>query len=145
GATKAKHIDVRIIAATNRILPVEMREGRFREDPFHRLAVGVLILPPLREREGDLTLLIDTLLASINAEASTQPNYAHKKLHVSARNLLLAHSWPGNVRELHNALLRASIWATGEAITATDVAESLAVTIAPKGETVLGQPLESSI
>lgn len=145
GATKAKRIDIRVIAATNRTLPTEMLNGRFREDLFHRLAVGVLILPPLREREGDLTLLIDTLLASINAEASTQPNYLHKKLDIAARNLLLKHSWPGNVRELHNTLLRASIWSTGNKIDAQDVAESLAVTIAPKGETVLGHPLDPAI
>lgn len=145
GATKAKPIDIRVIAATNRVLPDEISEGRFREDLFHRLAVGVLILPPLRQREGDLSLLIDSILTSINAEASTQPGYKHKKLDVSARNLLFQHSWPGNVRELHNALLRASIWSTDEKITAQDVAESLAVTLTPKSETVLGRPIEQGI
>lgn len=145
GATKARPIDIRVIAATNRVLPDEIRAARFREDLFHRLAVGVLLLPPLRQREGDLSLLIDSLLASINAEASTQPGYTHKKLDVSARNLLLQHSWPGNVRELHNTLLRASIWASGDKITNQDVAESLAVTVAPKAETVLGRSLEQGI
>src|SRR5207248_11085143 len=118
GATKARPIDVRVIAATNRVLPDEIKEGRFREDLFHRLAVGVLLLPPLRQREGDLTVLIDSMLANINAEASSQPGFRHKKLDVSARNLLLQHSWPGNIRELHNTLLRASIWAVGDRITA---------------------------
>jgi transcriptional regulator with PAS, ATPase and Fis domain len=145
GATKARPVDIRVIAATNRVLPDEIRAARFREDLFHRLAVGVLLLPPLRQREGDLSLLIDSLLASINAEASTQPGYTHKKLDVSARNLLLQHSWPGNVRELHNTLLRASIWASGDKITNQDVAESLAVTVAPKAETVLGRSLEQGI
>ena len=130
---------------TNRVLPEEIRGGRFREDLFHRLAVGVLQLPPLRNREGDLTLLIDSLLARINAEASSQPGYKNKKLDVAARNLLLRHSWPGNVRELHNALLRASIWAFGEKITSDDIAESLSVTIKPAGETVLGRSLDSPI
>lgn len=145
GATKARSIDIRVIAATNRVLPEEIREGRFREDLFHRLAVGVLLLPPLRQREGDISLLVDTMLASINAEASSQPGYKHKKIDVGAKNLLIQHSWPGNVRELHNTLLRASIWADGDWITAQDVAESLAVTVAPNIETVLGRPLEPAV
>ncbi len=145
GATRAKPIDIRVVAATNRVLPDEIRAGRFREDLFHRLAVGVLLLPPLRQREGDLNILIDSMLASINAEAASQPGYKHKKLDVLARNLLLQHSWPGNVRELHNALLRASIWAVGDKITAQDAAESLAVTVAPKADTILGRPLDQAI
>lgn len=145
GTTKPKAIDVRIIAATNRVLPEEIRSGRFREDLFHRLAVGVLLLPPLREREGDVNLLIDSMLAAINAEATSQPGYRHKKLDVSARNIMLRHTWPGNVRELHNTLLRASIWASGDKITAEDIAASLAVTVSPKAETVLGRPLDQSI
>ena len=72
GATKAIPINIRIIAATNRVLPDDVRQGRFREDLFHRLAVGVLMLPPLRQREGDITLLIDTILAAINTETSSQ-------------------------------------------------------------------------
>lgn len=145
GATKSRTINVRIIAATNRVLPTEIQAGRFREDLFHRLAVGVLLLPPLREREGDLGLLIDSLLAAINTEAASQPGYKHKNLDVSAKNLLIRHSWPGNVRELHNTLLRASIWATGDKITREDVAASLAVTVQPKGETVLGRSLDHGI
>ncbi|WP_175751372.1 sigma-54 interaction domain-containing protein [Burkholderia ambifaria] len=145
GATKPKAVNVRIIAATNRVLPAEIQAGRFREDLFHRLAVGVLLLPPLREREGDLGLLIDSMLAAINAEAASQPEYKRKQLDVSAKNLLIGHSWPGNVRELHNTLLRASIWATGDKITNEDVASSLAVTVLPKGETVLGRSLDQGI
>ena len=145
GATRPKAIDTRIIAATNRLLPTEVQAGRFREDLFHRLAVGVLHLPPLREREGDLGLLIDSLLASINAEASSQPGYEHKKLDVAARKLMLQHSWPGNVRELRNVLLRASIWASGDRITSEDIAVSLAVTAPFKSETILGRPLEQGL
>lgn len=145
GATRAKAIDIRVIAATNRVLPDEIREGRFREDLFHRLAVGVLLLPPLRQREGDLNVLIDSMLASINEEAASQPGYKRKKLDVSARNLLIQHSWPGNVRELHNTLLRASIWAVGDKITVQDAAESLAVTVASKADTILGRPMDQAI
>lgn len=145
GSTKPKKIDVRIVAATNRVLPREILEGRFREDLFHRLAVGVLLLPPLREREGDLTLLIDSMLKNINEEAFSHPGYKHKKLDVDARNLLLHHGWPGNVRELHNVLLRASIWALEDRITVQDITESLAISIQPRNETVLGKSLESPI
>jgi transcriptional regulator with PAS, ATPase and Fis domain len=141
GASKSRKIDVRIIAATNRVLPDEIREGRFREDVFHRIAVGVLVLPPLREREGDLSLLIDALLAKVNEEAATQPEYKHKKLSVDARNIMFRHSWPGNVRELNNAILRASIWASGEEITAADVVEALALTVRSKTDSTLDRAL----
>ncbi|WAR43532.1 sigma-54 interaction domain-containing protein [Methylomonas rapida] len=141
GASKTRKVDVRIIAATNRILPDEVRAGRFREDVFHRIAVGILVLPPLRKREGDINLLIDALLAQINREAISQPGFEHKRLSVGARNLLLRHPWPGNVRELHNALLRASIWVPGEEMTAEDVAEVLALTSSPADDAILGAPL----
>ena len=145
GATRANSINIRVIAATNRVLPDEIREGRFRDDLFHRLAVGVLLLPPLRQREGDLNLLIDSMLVAINEDAASQPGYKHKKLDVAARNLLIQHSWPGNVRELYNTLLRASIWAVGDKITVQDAAESLSVTVAPKAEAILGRPLGQAI
>lgn len=141
GASKSRKVDVRIVAATNRVLPEEVRAGRFREDVFHRIAVGILVLPPLRKREGDINLLLDALLAQINREAISQPGFAHKRLSVGARNLLLRHPWPGNVRELHNALLRASIWVTGEEIKAEDVAEALALTSSPSDDAILGAPL----
>lgn len=145
GATKPRAVDVRVLAATNRVLTVEIQAARFREDLFHRLAVGVLLLPPLREREGDIGLLIDSTLAAIDREAASQAGYTHKKLDVAARNLLLRHSWPGNVRELHNTLLRAGIWSSGSRISVEDVAASLAVTVPPKGESVLGRPLEQGV
>lgn len=143
GASKSRKIDVRIVAATNRVLSEEVHSRRFREDVFHRIAVGILVLPPLRAREGDLSLLIDALLDRINREASSQPGFNNKKISVGARNIIFRYAWPGNVRELHNALLRASIWALGEEITAEDMAEvlSLTSTYATKDETILGIPL----
>ena len=141
GASKSRKIDVRIVAATNRVLPEEVRAGRFREDVFHRIAVGILVLPPLRAREGDLNLLIDALLAQINREATSQPGFQHKILSVGARKLLLRHAWPGNVRELHNALLRASIWAPGEEIAAEDIAEVLSFTSTGTDDAILGAAL----
>lgn len=144
GASKSRKIDVRIIAATNRVLPDEIRQGRFREDVFHRIAVGVLVLPPLREREGDLNLLLDALLAQINDDAASQPDYRRKIFSVGARNIMLRHSWPGNVRELHNAILRASIWAAGEEIDTEDVIEALALTTRSTVESTLDRVLGDS-
>ena len=111
GSTKPRQIDVRVIAATNRNLRDEVAEQRFREDLFHRLAVGVLRLPALRERTGDVGMLIDHVLEKINTDCARQPGWVHKQLSVEARNLLLQHPWPGNVRELSNTLSRAAIWA----------------------------------
>lgn len=141
GSTTPIPINVRIIAATHRDLPIEIQGGRFREDLFYRLAVGVLRLPPLREREGDLGLLIDSMLVSINEAAACLPSFVEKKIDVKARNIMLHHAWPGNARELYNVLLRASIWASGEKITAEDVAESMAICVSSKEDAILGRAI----
>lgn len=125
GSTKAIAVAFRVIAATNRKLMQEVAEGRFREDLFHRIAVAVLTIPPLREREGDLNLLIDHLLKQINAETGDQPGHEQKKLSVSARNLLVRYDWPGNVRELANTLQRAVVWSSGAVLQARDIQEAL--------------------
>lgn len=140
GSSKPIPIDVRVIAATNRDLLADLSAGRFREDLYHRLAVGVIRLPPLRERQGDLTLLIDHLLEAINREAASLPAYVQKELSPGARNLLLAHRWPGNVRELQNTLLRLSIWSPGPQICPADVRDEL---LQPRGSAsdLLGRPL----
>jgi transcriptional regulator with PAS, ATPase and Fis domain len=125
GASSSQKIDVRIIAATNRNLIEEVSAGHFREDLFHRIAVGVIRLPSLRERKGDLNLIIDHLIRQINMIFSGRSGWKPKDLSVGARNLLHQHSWPGNVRELYNTLTRASIWSVSEKITAEDIQESL--------------------
>jgi DNA-binding NtrC family response regulator len=125
GATKPIKVDVRLVAATNRTLTDEIAAGRFREDLFYRLAVAVLKLPALRERSGDLGLLIDHALDQVNREAVAEPGYKEKKLSAAGRNLLLAHRWPGNVRELVNTLRRAAIWSDGSTISADDAREAL--------------------
>ena len=107
GSTSHRAVDVRIIAATNRSLSGEVTAGRFREDLFYRLAVADLKLPPLRDRTGDLGLLVDRLLAQVNEEHARQPGFEHKKISPDARNLLMVQPWPGNVRELLNTLHRA--------------------------------------
>lgn len=147
GATTARKIDIRIIAATNRNLIDEVAGGFFREDLFYRLAVAVIKLPPLREREGDVSLLIDRFLEKINRESGNEPGYKQKKISASARNLLLLHSWPGNVRELQNTLTRAAVWSLDEELGDDDIREALLpVPAAAKGkETILNQPLGQGI
>jgi transcriptional regulator with PAS, ATPase and Fis domain len=122
GATKEKKVDVRIVTATNKNLMVEVSEGRFREDLFYRIAVGVLHLPPLRERHGDISLLTDTLLAAIG---SVDAHLKNKEISVEARNVILKQSWQGNVRELHSTLLRACLWSQGATIKASDIERAL--------------------
>ena len=143
GASKLLSVDVRIVAATNRNLIEEVGAGRFREDLFHRLAIGVVRLPALRERQGDLTLLIDNALERLNQESSRLPGWKNKKLSPGARNLLVQHSWPGNVRELINTLSRAAIWTSEETLHAEDIREALLPVSASKTgvETVLNRPL----
>lgn len=140
GGTKLVDVEVRIVAATNRNLIEESQNGRFREDLFYRLAVAVLRLPPLRERQGDLGILIDSLLDQVNREAAGDPGYQHKRLSPGARNLLLQHAWPGNVRELRNTLERAAIWADGETMEAGDVKGAL-LQVKTGSDQVLDRPL----
>ena len=142
GAREPKRVDVRVISATNRTAIAEVEAGRFREDLFYRLAVAVLKLPPLRERAGDLGLLIDALLIKENLDAEkAEPGYVHKKISASARNILLAHPWPGNVRELQLTLRRAAIWSHGATISAEDIRESLLAVPHMRRRDVLGRPL----
>jgi DNA-binding NtrC family response regulator len=143
GSTKPRKVDARIIAATNRDLMTEVSEGRFREDLFFRLAVLVLKLPPLRQRQGDLGPLIDGLLDRINESSAGEPGYRRKKTSPAARNLLLQHPWPGNVRELQNTLQRAAVWTDGDVIEADDIRESLLPLEgrAGRSEAILNRPL----
>ena len=141
GSTKAAKVDIRIIAATNRTLSEEIAEGRFREDLFYRLAVAVLKIPPLRDRAGDVGMLVDRLLEQVNKEAAEEPGFQDKKLSAGARNLLLAHPWPGNVRELLNTLRRAAIWSEGSTITVEDGREALLPASSSMKVEVLGRPL----
>ncbi len=141
GAAQPVSVNVRIIAATNRLLVTEIQEGRFREDLFYRLAVAVLKLPPLREREGDLSLLIERLLAQVNQDGEEDPGYQQKNLSPGARNLMLAHHWPGNVRELLNTLHRAALWSEGTTITEEDLREALLPFPNRDDDSVLKRPL----
>jgi transcriptional regulator with PAS, ATPase and Fis domain len=124
GASKPLSFKTRIIAATNRNLMNEVADARFREDLFYRLAVATLRLPPLRERQGDVGLLIDKLLVQVNSELAV---VSAKLLTLSpgARALLLAHNWPGNVRELLNTLHRVAAWCEDSTISAEEMREAI--------------------
>ncbi len=105
GADKNLFIDVRIIAATNRDLELEVSEGRFRSDLFHRLNVFPIHVPPLREREGDIAVLTGHILDKVKLQFNIN------KLHVHSRALqyLEEQQWVGNVRELEHSLMRAAL------------------------------------
>lgn len=141
GATKGIDVHFRLIAATNRDLMADVAEGKFREDLFHRIAVAILSIPPLRERDGDVGLLIDAMLKRVNGEAEGQPGYEHKNLSASARNFLINYTWPGNVRELVNTLQRAAVWSTGSVIGAREAEEALLPIPNRTSSDILGQPI----
>ncbi|MBF0624586.1 MAG: sigma-54-dependent Fis family transcriptional regulator [Magnetococcales bacterium] len=140
GSVRSREVDFRVISATNRDLLHEVSAGRFRNDLFHRLAVAVFTLPPLRERQADLDRLITLFLEDINREMKQTPGF-HKKRDISdnARKLLHQHSWPGNIRELRNTLLRAVLWSDGSVIKAKDVQDALFPVLEDASAGILGQ------
>ncbi len=103
GSDQEHHVDVRIIAATNRDLAEEVRSGRFRADLYHRLSVYPLLVPPLRERGRDVLLLAGFFLEENRARMGLRS----LRLNVDAQKLLVGYSWPGNVRELEHLISRA--------------------------------------
>jgi len=141
GSTRPIQVDVRLISATNRTLTDEISRGRFRPDLFYRLAVAVIQLPPLRDRSGDISLLVDRLLDQINHESKQEPGFVHKEISASAKNLLINHPWPGNVRELLNTLRRAAIWCEGETITSEDIRDALLPSGPENHLEILNRPL----
>lgn len=113
GGLKTISVDVRLITATNKNLPDEIREGRFREDLFYRLNVFPIHLPPLREREDDILLLADYFLD----KSSSKLGKNHLGLAPDVRDFLMAYSWPGNIRELEHLMERVALLADGPVIT----------------------------
>ena len=109
GGAGAFHVDVRVVAATNRDLAADVAAGRFRADLLYRLRVIEVHLPPLRERMDDLELLVGELI---------EPGF---QLSTEAWNLLRSHDWPGNVRELKNVLARAAAFTDGDEIQTADI------------------------
>ena len=110
-------VDVRIVCATHQDLKVLIKEGRFREDLYYRLAEIVVSIPPLRDRKGDAALLAHAFVRRFAAEQ----NRGAMTLREDALRAIEAHGWPGNVRELENCIKRAVIMADGNQITLDDV------------------------
>jgi DNA-binding NtrC family response regulator len=107
GSPREVEVDVRVLAASNRVLPDEVRMGRFREDLFFRLNVFQLRMPPLRERLADIPLLCQTMIGDMSRRHQCSVSGVDQ----DAMGLLEEHHWPGNVRELRNVLERAVILA----------------------------------
>jgi len=117
GGARTRAVDVSVIAATNSDLQKAVRDQRFREDLYHRLAVLVFSLPPLRERGKDVLELADAFLARACADHALK-----KKLGDDARAAIAAYQWPGNVRELANLMERVALLTEGPIVTAADLA-----------------------
>jgi DNA-binding NtrC family response regulator len=110
GATDTIKVDVRILAASNEDLRKLVREGRFREDLYHRLNVIAINLPPLRDRKEDIPLLVERFIERFCRENSKPA----RRFTNAAMKLLMDYDWPGNVRELENAVERSVVLSTGE-------------------------------
>ena len=124
GGAQPIRVDVRIIAATNRDLPIAIKEGCFREDLYYRLNVIPISLPPLRERREDIPVLAKYFLYRFAAE--TKKIFTGITAQAEAR--LVAHQWPGNVRELGNVIDRAVVLGQGPEVTLDDLPPRIAGT-----------------
>lgn len=112
GSTTVK-IDTRIMAATNKHLPTEIAEGRFREDLYYRLNIISIHLPPLRERQDDIPMLVEHFLHQFRTKPGADPS----RITQGAIDKLMRHAWPGNIRELQNVVERAVIMSQGGIVT----------------------------
>ncbi|MEW6594805.1 MAG: sigma-54 dependent transcriptional regulator [Thermodesulfobacteriota bacterium] len=121
GGTRTIQSDFRVVAATNRDLDQEVAEGRFREDLYYRLNVIPIEAPPLRERKGDIALLVDHFIDKFNRARQKKISGVAPE----AMRQLLQYPWPGNVRELENTVERMVILAAGRELTVEDLPDRL--------------------
>jgi DNA-binding NtrC family response regulator len=135
-------VDVRVVAATNKDLAAEIKDGKFREDLYYRLAVVPIELPPLRGRREDIPSLVDHFLAQVCADNDRRA----KKVASGAMTMIMQHDWPGNVRELKNVVERLAIL-TGDAevISEADVGDALPRVKAVKIEVARGVPFKDLV
>ncbi len=140
GGEETLHVDIRIVAATNRRLMREVREGRFREDLYYRLNIIPIHMPPLRERVEDIPLLARSFLDRFNATQKKSFTFSG-----SALRIMQAYSWPGNIRELENMVERLAVISNTAVIDGDAV--SAILTAGPRGrETVLDtMPLDKAL
>ena len=121
GGTRDIHVDVRVIAATNRVLEEDVRAGRFREDLFYRLKVIPVLIPPLRERNEDIPMLVQYFLDYFNREFRKNT----LRVEPEVMNHLIDYPWPGNVRELRNVIERIMILEDKSVIELEDLPSSI--------------------
>src|SRR5271157_183878 len=133
GGRTAKKIDFRLITATNDDLEDMVRKGRFREDLFYRINVVPIVVPPLRERDGDIPLLTEHFLR-LYCTANQKPA---KQLQPEVMEILESYSWPGNVRELENVVQRLVLMSDGAIIAAHHLPQHLLSSTAASQEAIL--------
>jgi DNA-binding NtrC family response regulator len=137
GATEAKPVHARVIAATNRDLEEEIKRGNFRSDLYYRLNVISIVLPPLRNRPGDIALLSEAFLRGAGEARGEEP----RTLAPEALEAMERYSWPGNVRELENALERAAILAKGADIPLSALPERVSE---PKSDPLVSDAVQTN-
>jgi two-component system, NtrC family, nitrogen regulation response regulator NtrX len=121
GSARTIKVDVRVIVATNKNLEEEIEKGHFREDLYFRLAVIPIFVPPLRERPGDISLLVRYYIEQLSRENNTRP----KRITQAALDALQRYRWKGNIRELRNTVERLIIMSAGDAIDVSDLPDIL--------------------
>ncbi len=127
GGTRTLKVDIRLVAATNKDLEEAIRQGTFRQDLYYRLNVVALSMPPLRERREDISLLASYFVQKY----ADKCNRKVRGISSEARSRLTSYDWPGNVRELENAIERAVVLGTTEAILPEDLPEAALETATP--------------
>ena len=137
GGNKTIHVDVRVIAATNKDLNSMIKEGDFREDLYYRLSVVRLRLPPLRERKDDIPALVEFILQKLAATEKVKPT----KISADAMTQLKQYTWPGNVRELENIIYRSAVVSKGDTILVKDFPQEF---LGPKPESVQKESAEEN-
>jgi nitrogen regulation protein NR(I) len=140
GGNSPIKVDVRVIAATNKPLEEAVAKKEFREDLFYRLNVVRVAIPPLRERPGDIRLLVNYFLKKIARSQNQQP----KSISTDALAALEQYSWPGNVRELENIMQRALVVAKGEAILSSDLPREFFAQAQPSPAITLPQSIPTA-
>lgn len=125
GDTKSINVDVRIIAATHQDLSALVAQGKFREDLFYRLAVGIIDMPSLNQRKADIPYIVEQLAEQINLAGAKHPSYKSKNISDKAINFICTQSWPGNIRELWSTLNRAFLWSDNRVVDEKDIADSM--------------------
>jgi transcriptional regulator with GAF, ATPase, and Fis domain len=138
GESDLSRADIRVLSATNRDLRADVRDGRFRQDLFYRIAPVVLEVPPLRERLEDIPHLVEHFLA-IYAAAAGKPNL---RLTTEVEEAFLSYPWPGNVRELENEVRRIVALAGGHRAVGLDLLSAELVAGAGRREDASGLPLD---